>query len=34
MQVLDPDTLQSMDENNKKWVRDWKKAVSKLASKK
>jgi len=34
MPVLDPDTLQSMDENNKRWVKDWKEAVSKLASKK
>jgi hypothetical protein len=31
MQVLDPDTLQSMDENNKRWVKDWREAVSKLA---
>jgi hypothetical protein len=29
-QVLDPDSLQSMDENNKKWVKDWKKEVTKL----
>jgi hypothetical protein len=34
MQVLDPDTLQSMDENNKRWVKDWREAVSKLVSKK
>jgi len=34
MQVLDPDTLQSMDETNKRWVKDWRKAASKLASKK
>jgi hypothetical protein len=34
MQVLDPDILQSMDENNKRWVKDWREAVSKLVSKK
>jgi hypothetical protein len=34
MQILDPDTLQLKDEANKKWVKDWRKAVSKLASKK
>ncbi|MGD9130505.1 MAG: hypothetical protein PVH73_02900 [Candidatus Bathyarchaeota archaeon] len=30
MQTVDPDTLQLKDETNKKWVRDWKKEVSKL----
>jgi hypothetical protein len=34
MQILDPDTLQLKDETNKKWVKDWRKAVSKLTSKK
>ena len=34
MHVLDPDTLQSMDENNKRWVKHWREAVSKLVSKK
>ena len=29
-QILDPDSLQSMDENNKKWVKDWKKEAAKL----
>ena len=33
-QVLDPDTLQLEDETNKKWVEEWKKAVSKLVSQK
>jgi hypothetical protein len=32
MQIVDPDSLQLKDETNKKWVKDWKKAVSKLAS--
>jgi hypothetical protein len=32
--MLDPETLQLKDETNQKWVKDWKKAVSKLSSKK
>jgi hypothetical protein len=34
MQALDPETLQLKDETNKKWVKEWKREVLKLASRK
>ena len=34
IRVLDPDMLQIKDESNKKWVKDWRNAVSELALKK
>lgn len=29
-EIFDPDTLQSMDESSKEWVKEWRKAVAKL----
>jgi hypothetical protein len=34
MQALDPETLQFKDETNKKWVKEWRREVLKLASRK